>query len=130
MVYQDFLEVQDTEGEFELESEYIGEKVRVTRTRSKRISTSYPDYPEPLKVGMKWGEVNDIKRNDNMYAYYVEVIEDVTVPAGTFRCFRIAYRTCPDDIVEWFCPGVGIVKIEYRHHGTITNYTSELAYIY
>jgi len=128
-VYSDYWEVQDPEGEFEIESKYLGEKVRVTRTSSKRISTSHPDYPEPLKVGMKWENPDlpgAIDRDDNMYAYYVEAIEDVTVPAGSFKCFRITFRTCPDDTIEWFCPGVGIVKIEYHHHGTITNYTSEL----
>lgn len=126
LIYHDYWEIQDPEGEHEVESKYLGEKVRIKRTRSTRTVTSPPKYPFPLEVGMKWGESADFKRDDNMYCWYVEAIEDVKVPAGTFRCYRIVNRTCPDDTIEWYSPDVGVVKIEYRHHGTITNYTSEL----
>ncbi len=84
-------------------------------------------YGFPLKVGMKWAEECDFKRSDNMYCKYVEKIEDVTVPAGTFRnCFKIVHMTCPDEEAEWYYPGVGIVKYEYHHHGTIIDEVCEL----
>lgn len=75
----------------------------------------------PPIIGQHWGGYNEIKRDDTWYRWQVEAKETITVPAGTFECFRLAYRTCPDHQLIWFCPGVGIVKQEYRHHGTITN---------
>ena len=110
---------------------YAKEKLKVGRRKTfhrEKISSKENGlrYGFPLKVGLKWDEF-DPKRNDNMYCWYVERIEDVTVPAGTFKdCFKIVYDTCPDTTTEWYCPGVGIVKYEYRHHGTITNITTEL----
>lgn len=84
-------------------------------------------YGFPLKVGMEWDNECDFKRNDHMYCKYVEKIEDITVPAGTFKnCFKIVHKTCPDEEAEWYYPGVGIVKYEYHHHGTITDETYEL----
>ena len=87
-------------------------------------------YGFPLKVGMEWDSECDFKRNDHMYCQYVEKVEDVTVPAGTFRnCFKIAHKTIPDEEIEWYYPGVGIVKYEYHHHGTITDEIYELKQI-
>jgi len=41
---------------------------------------------------------------------YVEKIEDVAVPAGTFKkCFKIVYRGIPDETAVWYCPGTGVV---------------------
>lgn len=151
-IYQDWWEIQDPEGDFEIQNKYIEEKVRVKKIDSIRIlkvlsieqkglvkrvkmeendyqgtRIYYAEYLLPLKVGSKWGDADQLNRKDNMYAYYIEGIEDVTVPAGTFEdCYKIVYRTCPDETIEWFCPGVGIVKVKYHHHGTIINYVSEL----
>ena len=78
----------------------------------------------PYKVGKTTG---DFDRGDHMYCHYVEKIEDVIVPAGTFKnCFKVVESTCPDDETEWYCPGVGVVKTMYNHNGTITNVTGEL----
>jgi len=136
LVYQDQLEIQDINGEHEVYSRYIKEKVRVNRIISQRIEEiSESDlkglrYGFPLNVGMKWDEECDFERSDNMYCKYVEKIEDVTVPAGTFRnCFKIVYRTCPDEETIWYYPGIGVIKYLYYHHGTITNEKSELVKI-
>lgn len=185
-IYQDQMEIQDIDGEFEVENKYIGETVRVKRTNQLRtlrvlsteergdfkiakmqeegttegIKTFFyvvdnkngriynygneqikkilpdnnnvvieglPEYIFPLQVGLKWGDPESLNREDNMYVFYVEKIEDVTVPAGTFKnCFKIAHYTLPDKTIQWFCPDVGIVRLEYRHHGTIDNLVSEL----
>ena len=117
---------------YEIYNKYANEKVRVGKRKTfhKEKLSSREDglrYGFPLKVGLKWDEESDFKRNDNRYCWYVEKMEDVTVPAGTFKdCFKITYDTCPDTETEWYYPGVGIVKYEYRHHGTITNETREL----
>lgn len=82
-------------------------------------------FNRSLAVGMKWDQGEG--REDNAYCYYVEKKEDVKVPAGIFKgCFKIVYVTCPDDQAWWYCPGIGVVKYEYHHHGTITNILREL----
>ncbi len=117
---------------YEIYNKYANEKVRVGKRKTFHkekllLKEEGLRYGFPLKVGLKWDEESDFKRNDNMYCWYVEKIEDVTVPAGAFKdCFKIVYDTCPDTTTEWYYPGVGIVKYEYRHHGTITNETREL----
>lgn len=117
---------------YETYSKSVNKKVKVgkrtTFHKEKLLSKEEGlRYGFPLKVGMKWGEDPECPRDDNMYCWYVEKMEDVTVPAATFKnCFKIVYYTCPDDSAEWYYPGVGIVKYEYRHHGTITNETREL----
>ena len=185
-VYQDQIEIQDLQGDFEVYNKYIGKKVTAKRIKQLRtlkvLSTetrgdfkivkmqeegtpegiitffyvvdnknrriySYsneeirtilsndkditirgsPEYIFPLQVGLKWGEPESMKRKDNMYVFFVEKIEDVTVPAGTFKnCFKIVYYTLPDETIQWFCPNVGVIRFECRHHGTINNLVSEL----
>jgi hypothetical protein len=120
---------------YEIYNKYADAKVKVGRrntTHKEKLSSKEDGfrYGRPLKVGLKWNEESDSKRNDNRYCWYVEKIENVTVPAGTFKdCFKIVYDTCPDTTTEWYCPGVGIVKYEYRHRGTMTNETRELVEI-
>jgi|GEM_PF-2252188 len=185
-VYQDRIEIQDPQGNFEVESKSIGEKVKVKRINQLRtlkvLSTetrgdfkiakmqeegtpegmiiffyivdnkngkiySYsdeqiktilpnseeiniegsPEYIFPLQVGSKWGAPESLERKDKMYFYYAEKLEDITSPAGTFKnCLKIVHHTLPDETIQWFCPNVGIVRLEYRHHGTIDNLVSEL----
>ena len=133
LIYEDTLITQtiDGSGNFEIYSKYCDEMVRVQRTITKRAekladTDNGLKYGFPLRVGLEWDKF-DNSRTDHMYCYYVEKIEDITVPAGTFKnCFKIVYETCPDDEAEWYCPGVGIVKYEYHHHGTITNERHEL----
>ena len=120
---------------YEIYNKYANEKVRVGKRKTFHkekllLKEEGLRYGFPLKVGLKWDE-SDLKRGDNMYCWYVEKIENVTVPAGIFKdCFKIVFDTCPDTETEWYCPGVGIVKYEYRHHGTITNETKELVKIF
>lgn len=117
----------------EIRSDYTNDKIKVGKARWERNENVLTKenglkYGFPLKVGLKWGEDTEApRRNDTMYCYYVEKIESVTVPAGTFEgCFKIVYDTCPDTSIEWYYPGVGIVKSEYHHHGTITDEISVL----
>ena len=122
-------------GFYEIYDKYAKAKVKVGKrntTHKEKVLSKENGlrYGFPLKVGLKWGKEAGLPRNDNMYCWYVEKIENVAVPAGTFKdCFKIVYDTCPDTTAEWYYPGVGIVKYEYRHHGTITNETRELVEI-
>ncbi|HZS48702.1 MAG TPA: hypothetical protein VFC63_26760 [Blastocatellia bacterium] len=84
-------------------------------------------YVFPLSLKQQWGGVAKRQKNDGMYSYVVEAKEDVTVPAGTFHdCFRIAFRSIADELVEWFSPGVGMVKSTYHHNGTVDDELFEL----
>jgi hypothetical protein len=87
-------------------------------------------YGFPLKVGMAWGDgVEGVgcSARHHTYCNYVEKKENVKVLAGVFKgCFKVVYETNPDTNIEWYCPGVGIVKTDYDHHGTITIIKSEL----
>lgn len=80
----------------------------------------------PLKIGQGWGADTETERDDHWYQWYVEAEESITVPAGTFNCLRLAYRTNPDHELIWFCPNVGIIKQEYVHHGSVGNIFMEL----
>ncbi len=68
--------------------------------------------PWPLKVGATW-QVNDHVAGGGTQQFAVTGEEDVAVPAGTFRAFRLHYdqpwpiSTATD---RWFVPGTGIVK--------------------
>ena len=87
-----------------------------------------PEYLLPFRVGALWGADPGLpKRDDTAYQWHVEAKLDVSVPAGEFRdCYKLVYFTVPDHEIRWVCPGVGLVSIEYGHHGTIDQYRSEL----
>ena len=44
--------------------------------------------------------------------------ESVTVPAGTFNCYKYQMENHPKDSsvyqkgIDWICPGIGIIKTE------------------
>lgn len=92
----------------------------------RNVLNNSPTLVLPLKVGDKWGEEPPVPRDDGWYQWHVEGMESIKVPLGTYTCFRIAYRTVPDHELIWFAPGLGIVKRQYRHHGTIISTDYEL----
>jgi hypothetical protein len=86
-----------------------------------------PSYVFPLRVGASWGSVSVVPRANHWYEWYVEGQEDVNVPAGHFAdCYRLVFLTSPDDTTRWFCPGVGLARLRYRHHGSVHNEDWEL----
>ena len=80
-----------------------------------------PMIAMPLKRGARWnfdGQAGDLKVNQQ---YEVIGEEDVQVPAGKFRAFRIrSEQTSPSlmTIDRWFAPGTGIVKDVTIMHAT------------
>jgi hypothetical protein len=86
-----------------------------------------PDYVFPLQIGASWGSVSVAPQANHWYEWYVEGQEDVDVPAGHFAdCYRLVFFTNPDDTTRWFCPGVGLARLRYRHHGSVHNEDWEL----
>ncbi len=79
---------------------------------------TYSSFPYPLSVGKRWtitetestssiwGEDFDSEIEANVYTYEVESIEEITVPAGTFECFKVVKYDDTDSIMEtsWKSP--------------------------
>jgi hypothetical protein len=69
--------------------------------------------PATIKAGDSWDTDGDVAGVEMRQHFVVEKEESITVPAGTFRAFRIH---CEDSSVmsvkldRWFFPGVGFVK--------------------
>lgn len=75
----------------------------------------------PIATGQKWDAFGDVAE-DFKGVYFWKVLKqgDITVPAGHFTdCFQLTLMTGPDDSIDWFCPGIGMVSREYHHHGTV-----------
>jgi hypothetical protein len=80
----------------------------------------------PLEVGKSWTKTyqstnHGTKRTVSYESTQkVEAYEDVTVPAGTFKAFRIKTSTSMgDDNVVWYSPELGIwVKAQFRRSAT------------
>jgi hypothetical protein len=69
----------------------------------------------PLEVGKTWTKKHSvtIHATQRTIPYEatskVEAYEDVTVPAGTFKVFRVSYSdTLGNENVNWFSPDLGI----------------------
>lgn len=84
----------------------------------------------PVTAGQMWGDPAVLAQPDNAGTYVwvvTELLPEVQVPAGTFRdCAVLAFVTNPDRTFRTFCPGVGFVRIEYVHHGSLHTETWEL----
>jgi hypothetical protein len=88
--------------------------------------TAYMGWP--LTSGGQWGDPQMLANHDGRYVWVVEAAGTVTVPAGTFEgCYKATMLTNPDTTLRWFCPGRGLVRYEYHHHGTINDQVWELA---
>jgi len=73
------------------------------------------NWEYPLEVGKSWTKSTSLTmhaaKRTIPYSYTgkVETYEDVTVPAGTFKAFRVhATNTLGEDHTRWFSPQLGI----------------------
>jgi len=105
-------------------------------------SDFYLEYPARMAVGdqLKEGNFNASVKNDKGPGMDIEMIitdrivageEEVTTPAGTWKCFRIRSRykirtkvggigiPFQVDNAEWFAPGFGIVKTASKWGSTM-----------
>ena len=117
-----------------------GRTVRVSREAHQAFKViKKEDFGEAygfyLKPGLSWEEGKNgftqrCSRNSGTRCYYVQKVEDVSVPAGVFKgCFRIVADNIADVDASWYYPGIGVVRSEYRRHGTVLNVVSELEQI-
>lgn len=63
----------------------------------------------PFSIGDNWIE----RIGKKVYSYNVVAIEDIIIPAGVYKCYKVAEEM--DSAVKnyyWFAPEVGLVKWE------------------
>ena len=99
-----------------------GAWVAMVGRRRTMLSWNPPvNWDYPLEVGKTWTKsssmtIHAAKRTiPYTYTGKVEAYEDVTVPAGTFKAFRVrATNTLGDDDTNWFSPKLGIIVKRHR----------------
>jgi hypothetical protein len=72
-------------------------------------------YNYPLSVGDSWSSkhrfTDHVKKqgNDFVGTWKVEAFEDVTVPAGTFKAYKVVYSSTTGlDQIDWWSPEIGL----------------------
>ena len=79
----------------------------------------------PLKKGMKFGDAESVRRDDDRYCWVVATqetknLEDIKgLPSRSAEVFHLQYVTNPDDTEMELSPGIGILSYQYHHHGTV-----------
>ena len=91
---------------------------------------NYSGSPYPLSIGKTWTITKNITTTNlminqskttnktNNYVYRVEKVESVTVPAGTFNCFKAVAYDSNNSIryIQWFTDVAGVIvkTIDYN----------------
>ena len=79
----------------------------------------------PLKLGMKFGDAESVRRDDAHYCWVVatqetkELAEIKGFPGRSAEVSVLRYITNPDDTKIEISPGIGILAYQYHHHGTV-----------
>lgn len=84
------------------------------------------DLVFPLQTGSLWGDERLLARGDGLYVNKVEAPQELELPAGRLRAWPIVFATLPERMTTWFSPGVGIVRYEYAHNGSLSRESYEL----
>jgi len=99
-----------TEGFIEIE----GDKIRIPATLSPGDKLDDVKFTMTLNMGFK------IRTEMALTEQQCLAIEDVTVPAGTFKCHKVSQKsaatvmrkTVVSKTISWYAPGLGTVKSE------------------
>lgn len=81
----------------------------------------------PLKKGMKFGDAESVKRDDDEYCWVVaeerrkNLSEIKGLVARQAEIFVLRYATNPDDTEIQLSPGIGVLGYAYHHHGTVAD---------
>lgn len=81
----------------------------------------------PIKAGSEFCDAEGMARPDGMYCWVVGAPKRISLAGieGTRAheaiAYTIEYRTAPDSSGFVFEPGIGIVRYEYHHHGTVAD---------
>jgi hypothetical protein len=86
----------------------------------------------PLKKGMKFGDAESVRRDDDHYCWVVTTQETKSLTdikglsSRSAEVFLLRYITNPDDTEMEISPGLGILSYQYHHHGTVAETTLTL----
>src|SRR6266481_3774027 len=86
----------------------------------------------PLKKGMKFGDAESVRRDDDHYCWVVTTQETKSLtdikglPSRSAEVFLLQYITNPDDTEMEISPGIGILSYQYHHVGTVAETTLTL----
>ncbi len=86
----------------------------------------------PLKKGMKFGDAESVRRDDDHYCWVVTTQEAKSLTdikglsSRSAEVFLLQYITNPDDTEMEISPGIGILSYQYHHHGTVAETTLTL----
>lgn len=105
-----------------------------TQVRTKQINEIVPEWNRvegadmvkmPLFKGKEWGHECDFKRTDHRYCYYVKDVKykDLSyikgIGKGTRKIYTISYNILSSHDEIDYVEGIGIIRYEYVHHGTV-----------
>jgi len=99
---------------------------------SKLLSEDNLLFRWPLKKGMKFGDAETAKREDDRYCWVVatqraQSLEGIQgLPSLRAEIFLLQYVTNPDDTELELSPGIGIISYQYHHHGSVADTSLKL----
>lgn len=103
--------------------------MNLTELEGFRIESTDMQFPSGMTVGQQLKDASiqlsldgpvPVNMVSNISNRKVESRESVTTPAGTFDCYKISYDLfskvsivkTEGRVVEWYAPGVGLVRSE------------------
>ena len=101
----------------------IGASKSFTPEASSVFIPELPIMIFPLAKDAKWDwegklKIAWINKNIKMHCEILSVNEEITVPAGTFKCVKIFIHQVrdnePSDEYGWYAPGVGQIKYQTK----------------
>lgn len=100
---------------------------QAARLAQSEVFTQTAFLAWPPKDGKVWGDPDLVVTNSTLNVWRLTLAPSLSVPAGTFQdCYQAAMFTNPDTTFRWFCPGEGLTRFEYHHHGSVNDQVWEL----
>jgi hypothetical protein len=89
---------------------------RVVNEQEVQVDPPQPHLKGPLAPGASWKWEGRLEHGAASAVYTVEAEEEIQVPRGTFKAFRVKVVTTTENgrgtVTRWLAPGVGMVKEE------------------
>ena len=121
----DYLVVRTGQGRYYRIEPFDAQKDGGLLSSAKLLTEACTEYRLFLFSGMRKGDTwafdpYDAPRTDGWYQWHVEK-ETIAKTAGGAPViqYTLAYRTNPDHTITDFAPGIGLVRYQYVHHGTV-----------
>jgi hypothetical protein len=144
-VFENEMEVSCKEGVFYIEmNNYLNEQALAGfKDMEMEIKGDNLQFPPGMKVGDMLDDgtvtmsfnapaMSMMNMSTTIKNRKVEAIENITTPAGTFKCFKITYdietetfmKKITSNALQWFSENVGMVRTEsYNQNGKLEGYS-------